>query len=78
MSTSADSNDQQDTKEAGEEGREAERLATLEYLRAVRPGGDHVLQELVDEVRGVYGTDPFVWSTSISRMYSTSGPGLES
>jgi PAS domain S-box-containing protein len=57
VSTSADSNDQQDTKEAGEEGREAERLATLEYLRAVRPGVDHVLQELVDEVRGVYGTD---------------------
>ena len=57
MSTSADSNDQQDTKEAGREAREAERLATLEYLRAVRPGLDHVLQELVDEVRGVYGTD---------------------
>ena len=57
MSTSADSNDQQDTKEAGREAREAERLATLEYLRAVRPGVDHVLQELVDEVRGVYGTD---------------------
>jgi len=40
-----------------ERGREAERLATLEYLRAVRPGVDHVLQELVEEVRGVYGTD---------------------
>ncbi len=34
-----------------------ERLAALEYLRAVRPEVDHVLQELVDEVRGVYGTD---------------------
>jgi GAF domain-containing protein len=34
-----------------------ERLAALEYLRAVRPDVDHVLQELVDEVRGVYSTD---------------------
>ena len=49
MSSSADFNGQQDTKEAGKEGREAERLATLEYLRAVRPGVDHVLQELVDD-----------------------------
>jgi signal transduction histidine kinase len=32
-------------------------LAALEYLRAVRPEVDHVLQELVDEVRGLYGTD---------------------
>ncbi|HET7272787.1 MAG TPA: PAS domain-containing protein [Rubrobacter sp.] len=37
--------------------REAERLVALEYLRAVRPGVDHVLQELVDEVRDVFGTD---------------------
>ena len=32
-------------------------MAALEYLRAVQPGVDHVLQKLVDEVRGVYGTD---------------------
>jgi PAS domain S-box-containing protein len=57
VSSSADSNDQLDSKEYDKEEREAERLATLEYLRAVRPGVDHVLQELVDEVRGVYGTD---------------------
>ena len=57
MPSSVDPDDQLDTREAGNEGREAERLATLEYLRAVRPGVDHVLQELVDEVRGVYGTD---------------------
>ena len=57
MFSSADSNDQPHTQGSGKEGREAERLATLEYLRAVRPGVDHVLQELVDEVRGVYGTD---------------------
>ena len=57
MSSSVDSNDMSDTLKAGKEAREAERLATLEYLRAVRPGVDHVLQELVDEVRGAYGTD---------------------
>jgi signal transduction histidine kinase len=57
VSSSAGSNEQFDIKEFGNEGREAERLATLEYLRVVRPGVDHVLQELVDEVRGHYGTD---------------------
>jgi signal transduction histidine kinase len=57
VSSSVDSNDLPDTIKAGKEAREAERLATLEYLRAVRPGVDHVLQELVDEVRGAYGTD---------------------
>ena len=37
--------------------REAERLAALDYLDAVRPEVDHVLQELVDDVRGIFGTD---------------------
>ncbi|HLM78317.1 MAG TPA: PAS domain S-box protein [Rubrobacteraceae bacterium] len=32
-------------------GREARRLAELDYLGAVRPETDHVLQEIVDEVR---------------------------
>jgi signal transduction histidine kinase len=49
--------DRLDTPASGKDGREVERLAALEYLRAVRPGVDHVLQELVDEVRGVFGTD---------------------
>src|SRR5918993_1856105 len=49
--------DQLNTTASSKDRREAERLAALEYLRAVRPGVDHVLQELVDEVRGVYGTD---------------------
>src|SRR5918994_847362 len=49
--------DQLNTPASAKARREAERLATLEYLRAVRPGVDHVLQELVDEVRGAYGTD---------------------
>ena len=49
--------DQRITPASGKDEREVERLAALEYLRAVRPGVDHVLQELVDEVRGVFGTD---------------------
>jgi two-component system NarL family sensor kinase len=49
--------DQLDTPSSGTDRREVERLAALEYLRAVQPGVDHVLQELVDEVRGVFGTD---------------------
>ena len=48
---------QLDTSASGEDRREAERLAALEYLRAVRPGVDHVLQNLVDEVRDMFGTD---------------------
>jgi PAS domain S-box-containing protein len=46
-----------DTSASDRDTRKAERLAAIEYLRAVRPGVDHVLQELVDEVRGVFGTD---------------------
>lgn len=37
--------------------REAERLAALDHLNAVRPEVDEVLQELVDDVRGIFGTD---------------------
>jgi signal transduction histidine kinase len=49
--------DQLDTSASAKDRRKAERLAELEYLRAVRDGVDHVLQELVDEVRGMFGTD---------------------
>src|SRR5215213_1676276 len=49
--------DKRNTMASGEDRREVERLAALEYLRVVRPGVDHVLQELVDEVRGVFGTN---------------------
>jgi signal transduction histidine kinase len=49
--------DQLNTTASGNDRREVDRLVALEYLRAVRPGVDHVLQELVDEVRGVFGTD---------------------
>ena len=66
VSSSVDSNDLPDTIKAGKEGREADRLATLEHLRAVRTGVDHVLQELVDEVRGAYGTDLCMVNLSFS------------
>ena len=52
---SAANKDQPHTPTSGKDRRE-ERLAALEYLRAVRPGVDYVLQELVDEVRGVFST----------------------
>jgi PAS domain S-box-containing protein len=37
--------------------REAERLAALDHLNAIQPETDHILQQLVDEVRGIFGTD---------------------
>jgi hypothetical protein len=39
------------------EERERGRVAALESLGAVRPEVDDVLQALVDDVRGVFGTD---------------------
>src|SRR4051794_27337355 len=39
------------------ERRETERLAALDYLHAVRPEADEVLQQLVDAVREVFETD---------------------
>ena len=60
--------DQFNTTASGQDRREVERLAALEYLRAVRPGVDHVLQELVDEVRGVYGTDLCMVNLNLSNM----------
>ena len=40
-----------------ESERETARLAALGYLEAVRPEADQVLQELVDEVRSIFGTE---------------------
>src|SRR5215210_98672 len=54
---SSDPRDRSSNPASGRDGREEERLAALEFLGAARPEADHVLQELVDEVRGVYGTD---------------------
>ncbi len=39
------------------DGREAERLAALDHLNAIRPESDHILQQLADEVRSIFGTD---------------------
>lgn len=39
------------------ERRETERLAALDYLSAVQPEVDSVLQQLVDDVRDIFGTD---------------------
>ena len=58
--------DQPSTTTSGRDGREVERLAALEYLGAARPEADHVLQELVDEVRGVYSTDLCMINLSLS------------
>ena len=40
-----------------ESERETARLAALDHLDAVRPEADQVLQELVDEVRSIFGTE---------------------
>ena len=37
--------------------REAQRLAEIEYLGAVCPEADHTLQEIVDEVYSIFGTE---------------------
>lgn len=36
---------------------ESARLAALDHLHAVRPDADQVLQELVDEVRRIFGAE---------------------
>ncbi len=58
MSPSSGLNKEQlDTPASDNEGREAERLAALDHLNAIRPESDHILQQLADEVRGIFGTD---------------------
>src|ERR687898_3596200 len=49
--------EQLDAPASDSDGREAERLATLEHLDAIRPETDHILQQLVDEARSIFGTD---------------------
>ncbi|MDP9438376.1 MAG: GAF domain-containing protein, partial [Actinomycetota bacterium] len=66
MPSSADPGDRPNTAASGKDGREEERLAVLEHLGAARPEADHVLQELVDEVHGVYGTDLCMINLSLS------------
>ena len=58
MSPSSGPNKEQlDTPASDTDAREAERLAALDYLNAIRPETDHILQQLADEVRGIFGTD---------------------
>ncbi len=58
MSPSSGLNKEQlDTPASDNEGREAERLAALDHLNAIRPETDHILQQLADEVRSIFGTD---------------------
>src|SRR5215208_456447 len=49
--------EQLDTPAPDSAGREAERLAALDHLNAIQPETDHILQQLVDEVRSIFGTD---------------------
>src|SRR5215216_1700720 len=49
--------EQLDTPASDNDGREAERLAALDHLNAIRPESDHILQQLADEGRGIFGTD---------------------
>src|ERR671939_2151726 len=49
--------EQLDAQAPHNDAREAERLAALDHLNAIQPETDHILQQLVDEVRGIFGTD---------------------
>jgi PAS domain S-box-containing protein len=50
------------------DSREAERLAALDHLNAIRPETDHILQQLVDEVRGIFGTDLCMVNLNLSEV----------
>ncbi|MDX6382031.1 MAG: hypothetical protein QOI57_3055 [Rubrobacteraceae bacterium] len=56
-SSSDPSNNQSNTAATDKDRRENQRLAALDYLDAVRPEVDEVLQQLVDEVRKTFETD---------------------
>jgi PAS domain S-box-containing protein len=49
--------EQLDTTAPDNDAREAKRLAALDHLNAIQPETDHILQKLVDEMRGIFGTD---------------------
>jgi PAS domain S-box-containing protein len=61
-------NTQPNAKVSRKKSREAERLATLDYLGATRPGTDHILQQLVDEVRSIFGTDLCMVNLNLSHV----------
>src|ERR671912_396424 len=60
--------EQLDTPASDNDGREAERLAALDHLNAIRPETDHILQQLVDEVRSIFGTDLCTVNLNLSDM----------
>jgi PAS domain S-box-containing protein len=60
--------EQLDTPASDNEGREAERLTALDHLNAIRPETDHILQQLVDEVRGIFGTDLCMVNLNLSEV----------
>src|SRR5918995_5051187 len=60
--------EQLDTLAAENHAREAERLAALDHLNAIRPETDHILQQLVDDVRGIFGTDLCMVNLNLSEV----------
>jgi len=48
--------------------RQAQRLATLDHLDAIRPEADHILVQLVDEVRSIFGTDLCMVNLNLSEV----------
>src|SRR5215213_10505437 len=56
------------TTASDEDGREAERLAALDHLDAIRPETDHILQQLVNEVRSIFGTDLCMVNLNLSHV----------
>ena len=60
--------EQLDTPASDNDGREAERLAALDHLNAIRPETDHILQQLADEVRGIFGTDLCMVNLNLSHV----------
>src|SRR5215212_1503291 len=60
--------EQLDTLAAENHVREAERLAALDRLNAIRPETDHILQQLVDEVHGIFSTDLCMVNLNLSEV----------
>src|SRR5918993_1525560 len=72
--------EQLDAPASDNEGRDAERLAALDHLNAIRPESDYILQQLADEVRSIFGTDLCMVNLNLSdvqyfRAWSGELPG---
>jgi len=55
-----------DTPAPDNDAREAEPLAAPDHLNAIQPETDHILQQLVKEVRGIFGTDLYMVTLNLS------------